>query len=85
MRILCSTSSVLFNNLGETKMANKPMAPMWWSELTKETITSHLEHQIELFSKPTTKDGDDCWDCFVDGKILALEQTLEFVKKLSVV
>ena len=65
-------------------MANKPIAVMW-SKSSKETMVAYLENQIRLFSRPNTKDGDECWDCFVDGKLLALEQTLEFVKNLSVV
>ena len=65
-------------------MANKPMAVMW-SKSSKETMVSYLENEIRLFSKPNTKDGDECWDCFVDGKLLALEQTLKFVEGLAVI
>ena len=48
-------------------------------------MVSYLEGEIAHFSRPSVKDGDDCWDCFVDGKLTALEQTLEFVKQTYIV
>ena len=65
-------------------MANKPIAVMW-SKSSKETMVSYLENQIRLFSQPDTKDGGKCWGCYVDGKLAALEQTLEFVEGLNLI
>jgi len=55
------------------------------SKKSTEIMVSYLEGEIAHFSRPSVKDGDDCWDCFVDGKLTALEQTLEFVKQTYIV
>ena len=65
-------------------MANKPMAVMW-SKSSKETIVSYLEGEIAHYKRPSVQDDSENWCSFVDGKISALEQTLEFVEGLAVI
>jgi len=51
------------------------------SKKSEAIMVAHLEDEIKHFSRPSVKDGDDCWDCFVDGKLTALEQVLQFVQQ----
>ena len=51
------------------------------SKKSESIMVDHLEGEIKHFSRPSVKDGDDCWDCFVDGKLTALEQVLQFVQQ----
>ena len=57
------------------------------SKKSEAIMVAHLEDEIKHFSRPSVKEGvtsyygDDCWDCFVDGKLTALEQVLQFVQQ----
>tara|TARA_R110000765_G_scaffold261301_4_gene361313 strand:- start:270 stop:461 length:192 start_codon:yes stop_codon:yes gene_type:complete len=51
------------------------------SKKSEAIMVAHLEDEIKHFSRPSVKDGDDCWGCFVDGKLTALEQVLQFVQQ----
>ena len=51
------------------------------SKKSEAIMVAHLEDEIKHFSRPSVKDGDDCWDCFVDGILTALEQVLQFVQQ----
>jgi len=55
------------------------------SKKSEAIMVAHLEGEIKHFSMPDVKDGDDCWDCFVDGKLTALDQVLQFVQQKTLI
>ena len=55
-----------------------------FSKLSKKSeaiMVAHLEGEIKHYSRTSVKDGDNSWDSFVDGKLTALEQVLQFVQQ----
>ena len=52
------------------------------SKKSTEIMVNFLEREIAHYKRPSVQDDSENWCSFVDGKISALEQTLEFVEQI---